>query len=267
MEAQLARSEQMATLGMLAAGVAHEINNPLAYVVLRLDAIQSTTARFHEEIARLRERLARRLGEDEAQEMLEACAKDSVFEELVDHVKTAREGAQRVRAIVNDLRVSSRVDDVMRTEIVVTGPLARALGLASHELERRARVVTSYSEVAPVYATEGRLTQLFLNLLLNAAQAIEEGHPERNEVRIAAWSEGADVCVSITDSGAGIPKEVLPRLFRPFFTTKPVGIGTGLGLSICHGIVTSLGGTIRVESTVGRGTTFTVVLPRLRPEP
>ena len=267
LEGQLTRAEQMAALGMLAAGVAHEINNPLAYLMLRLDAIGSTSSRLRSDAVRLRERIEARFGEAAARELLEGCARDTVFDELDDHLATALEGAKRVRTIVNDLRVSSRVDDQVRAEILVTGPLARALGLAAHELQRRARVVTSYGEVPPVLANEGRLTQLFLNLLLNAAHAIEEGHPERNEVKIAVWAEGDDVCVSITDSGAGIPEEVLPRLFQPFFTTKPAGVGTGLGLSICHGIVTSLLGTIRVESTVGRGTTFTVVLPRLRAEP
>jgi CheY-like chemotaxis protein len=126
--------------------------------------------------------------------------------------------------------------------------------------------VERYGEVPLVDGDEGRLEQVFVNLLVNAAQAIPEGHADRNEIRISTWTDAAgDAVVEISDTGAGIPPEIRDRIFDPFFTTKPVGIGTGLGLSICRGIVTKLGGELSVESEVNRGTCFRVTLPRARP--
>jgi PAS domain S-box-containing protein len=259
--AQIARTERMAALGMLSAGVAHEINNPLGYLMLRLEAIQSLGAMLQASCERMRQSLVARLGESDAATVLGDLSDRSLFEQFRDHVQTAREGAQRVREIVHQLHLFSRVDTSLRSEIDLRGPLEAALGLTRHEIAMRARIVTDFEPVPRVMASEGRLTQVFVNLLLNASQAIAEGDPEHNEVRVATRAQGVDVCVAISDTGAGVAPENVSRLFEPFFTTKPEGIGTGLGLSICHGIVSSLGGAILVDTHVGRGTTFTVVLP------
>jgi len=136
------------------------------------------------------------------------------------------------------------------------------LNMAIHELRHRAQVVKDYGRVPLVRCNEGRLVQVFLNLLVNASQAIAGNAPERNEVRLATCIDGrGQIAVEISDTGMGIPEEVLPRIFDPFFTTKPVGVGTGLGLSICHSLITAMGGAIEVASKVGVGTRFLIVLP------
>jgi two-component system cell cycle sensor histidine kinase/response regulator CckA len=249
LQAHLAKMDRMASLGGLAAGVAHEINNPLAYVMLHLEAITSVSRRASEAAAA-------------APGAGLADRAPSALSVIADHAASASEGAERVRTIVRDLRVFSRVEEqeIMRS-VDVIGALELALSTASHEIKHRARIVRELSDVPPVAAPEGRLTQVFLNLVLNAAQAIPEGDPTAHTITIRAARRGAHVHVAISDDGAGIPAEVLPRLFEPFFTTKPTGIGSGLGLAICHGIATSVGGRIDVESEVGKGSTFTVVLP------
>jgi two-component system NtrC family sensor kinase len=137
-----------------------------------------------------------------------------------------------------------------------------AVKIAAHEIRRRARLVEELGDVPPVLGNASRLGQVFLNLLINAAQAIPEGHVEQNEIRITARQETpTHVVVEFRDTGCGIPPENLERIFDPFFTTKPVGEGTGLGLSLVHSILTALGGSITVQSQVDRGTTFRVSLP------
>ena len=129
-----------------------------------------------------------------------------------------------------------------------------------------AGVVAGATAVSEVYGNEGRLVQVFLNLLVNAAQAIAGNAPDRNEVRLATSIDAAGrVAVEISDTGVGIPDEVLPRIFDPFFTTKPVGVGTGLGLSICHSLITAMGGSIEVTSRIGVGTRFVILLPAADP--
>jgi PAS domain S-box-containing protein len=234
LQLQLAQAERMASLGTLAAGVGHEINNPLAYVLLNLEAITRLAAKVDPAIAAT----------------------------IVDHAGSASEGAQRIAKIVRDLRAFSRFDDDARIIVDVRRALEVALSTASHELKHRARVVTMLDEEAPVFGSEGRLAQLFLNLLVNAAHAIREGHPSDNEIGVRVRVDGDKVVVAISDTGVGISEADRPHLFEPFFTTKPTGEGSGLGLAICHGLVTALGGSIAVESTVGKGSTFTVTLPR-----
>jgi PAS domain S-box-containing protein len=233
MELQLQLADRMASVGTLAAGVAHEINNPLAYVLANLDFA-----------------------------LAELAAPGAGPEELARALGEAREGAVRVREIVRDLKSFSRVSEEEREPVDVRKVLQTAVGLAQNEIRHRARLAIEYGEVPSVMASEHRLGQVFLNLLINAAQAIPDGAADRNLVNAATFvGEDGRVAVEITDSGTGIPAEVLPRIFDPFFTTKPVGVGTGLGLSIAHGLVTELGGDLSVRSELGSGTIFTVRLP------
>ena len=235
---QLMISDRMASVGILAAGVAHEINNPLAAVIANLDlAIADVDA------------LDASLG----------AARDNLREELAD----ARNAANRVRHIVRDLRIFSRSEDDKRAPVDVEKVLESTLRMAANEIRHRARVVKQYAEVPAVDASEGRLGQVFLNLVVNAAQSLPEGHADRNEIRVTTAAEGGFVRVEISDTGPGIPPDVMKRLFTPFVTSKPQGVGTGLGLSICHRIITDLGGEI-LASTSERGTTFTVLLPLSR---
>jgi PAS domain S-box-containing protein len=239
MQEQLLVSDRMVSMGRLAAGVAHEINNPLAAVMANLDLAARDLARRAERLG-----IGAELHE--------------VREELGD----AREAAARIRDIVRDLRIFSRSEEDSRSVIHVRRVMESTLRMAWNEIRHRARLVKSYGEAPPVEASESRLGQVFLNLVVNAAQAIAEGHADANEIRIATATDAAGrATVEIADTGRGMTPEVRARLFTPFFTTKPVGVGTGLGLSICQRIVTDLGGTIEVESESGKGTVVRVSLP------
>jgi PAS domain S-box-containing protein len=241
-QTQLMVSDRMASIGTLAAGVAHEINNPLAAVTANLDlALMEIGA------------VATRLGG----------AAD--LSELVDEIRDARTAADQVRNIVRDLKIFSRAEEDRRGPVDVHHVLDSSLRMAWNEIRHRARVVKEYGQVAPVLANESRLGQVFLNLIVNAAQAIAEGHADANEIRIRTRTHrgptGYTVLVELSDTGSGIPAAIRNKLFDPFFTTKPAGVGTGLGLAICHRIVTGLGGEIEVASDVGKGTTFRILLP------
>ena len=235
-EAQLIASDRMASVGILAAGVAHEINNPLACVIANLDFA--------------------------VQDLKTEGAGLHLPSELLEELDDARSGADRVRAIVRDLKLFSRAEDNKREAVDVERVMESTIRMAYNEIRHRARLVKEYGRVPFVTANESRLGQVFLNLVVNAAQAIPEGNAEGNVIRIST-SLGSDrrVCIRISDTGPGIPPEIRRRLFTPFFTTKPAGSGTGLGLSICQRIVTSVGGEICFESEVGKGTEFRVVLP------
>jgi two-component system NtrC family sensor kinase len=238
-QAQLRMADRLATVGTLSAGVAHEINNPLAYTIANLGYVAE----------RLRD-LPGSLDLDEV---------DTAIAE-------ALEGAERVRRIVKDMKTLSRVDDETISAVDVERALDASVNMALHELRQKANVVKEYAGVGFALANEGRLVQVFLNLLVNASQAIATSSPESNEVRIVTCldAEGR-IAVEISDTGGGIPEDVLPRIFDPFFTTKPLGVGTGLGLSICHSLVTAIGGEIDVTSKLGAGTRFLLTLPSVRP--
>jgi PAS domain S-box-containing protein len=235
MEARLAQSERLAALGTLLAGIAHEVNNPLSYTLLGIEqglAALDQAATPSGETAKLREAL-----------------------------ESAHHGATRVAAIVGQIRASSRSDVEERGPVELRRVLEAALRVAQNEIHHRARLVTQLADVPALMGSAQRLEQVFLNLLVNAVQALPDGRAE-NEIRVSlARAATGEVIVEVADNGPGIAEDVRSRIFDPFFTTKPVGIGLGLGLSICHGIVSAHGGTIAVESAPGRGTTFRVALP------
>ncbi|WP_309893628.1 response regulator [Archangium sp.] len=237
LEGRLLRADRMASLGTLAAGIAHEINNPLAFTIANLQLL-------------------------EAEVLPGLGLSTSQYEDVHKLVGDARLGAGRVRDIVRQLKMFSRAEEDARPEPVdVHRVLETAISMASNEIRHRARLVRDYTEPTPwVLANEGRLGQVFINLLVNAAHAIPEGGVERNEIRLVTRSHSEGVAVEVHDTGSGIPAENLERLFEPFFTTKPVGVGTGLGLSICQDIVTGFGGRMEVKSELGRGSTFRVIL-------
>jgi PAS domain S-box-containing protein len=240
MQAQLVVSDRLAAVGTLAAGVAHEINNPLAFVLSNLSFL---SGELHG--------VARELPHGRTAEMEEV-------------LREAMDGAHRVRQIVRDLRTFSRGDDEVATTVNLQSVLESAITMARGELKMRAQIVREYRDVPQVEGNEGRYGQVFLNLLINAAQAIPPGKPEQNEVRLVLREAGERVIIEVRDTGSGMSPEVRARIFDPFFTTKPVGEGTGLGLSICHGIITGFGGEITVESEEGKGSTFRVSLPVAR---
>ncbi len=239
MQMQLLQSERLASFGLLAAGVAHEINNPLAYLLLNLERIQKGL------------------------QQLAAGAPGDLVTELLDGIALGLEGGRRVQAIVSDLRRFSRADaGEANLPIDVRRVLDFAIEMAGHEVHKRARVVRELGDVPLVRASESRLIQVFLNLLVNAAQAIADGAPDDNEIRVVTKTdESGRAVIEIHDTGEGMTSAVLQHAFEPFYTTKPAGMGTGLGLAICRDIATSLGGEVAVESERGRGTVFRVLLP------
>lgn len=235
MREQLLISERMASVGMLSASVAHEINNPLAVVLANLEIVL---------------------------QHLEAPAA-APLDVLIGPLRDAHEAAERVSHIARDLKIFSRSsNEEQRGPVDIERVLESALRMASNEIRHRASVVRQYDKLPPVHGNEARLGQVFLNLLVNAAQAIPEGRASENRITLSIrGGENNRVVVEISDTGTGMPPEVASRVFDPFFTTKAEGVGTGLGLAICHRIVSSLGGDISVESRPGHGTAFSVSLP------
>jgi signal transduction histidine kinase len=266
MEEQLLISDRMASVGTLAAGVAHEINNPLSALMANLVLATEDVAQLAQDI-RARNRgdeavAGAGVGVGEATEWIA-----TRLHELEEPLRDARESADRVRHIVRDLKIFSRSDEEETGAVDVRRVIESALRMAWNEIRHRARLVKDYGDVPPVEGNEGRLGQVFLNLIVNAAQAMPEGRADRNEIRIVTrLDDRGRVVVEVRDTGSGIPEQVMSRIFDPFFTTKAIGEGTGLGLSICHRIVTGLGGQLTVESQVGKGTVFRIVLPTARLE-
>ncbi len=238
LQEQLMVSDRMASVGTLAAGVAHEINNPLAAILANLELIVSKFAKLAPQVP------------------------DEDVREIRDDLTDALDAAIRVKNIVSDLRIFSRSQEVPDGPVDIEHLLESSLRMAYNEIRHRAKVVRDFQPVPPVIGNDSRLGQVLLNIIVNAAQAIEEGHADTNVIRVATrLDDHGKVVIEISDTGVGMPPEMIRKLFTPFFTTKPAGVGTGLGLVICHRIVDALGGSIEVESTVGKGSTFRIRLP------
>jgi PAS domain S-box-containing protein len=233
---KLLEADRLAALGVLSAGVAHEINNPLAYVLLNLEYLKRELPRAAGDPARVAELMVR--------------------------VQDACHGADRVASIVRDLRTFARGDESTRRPVDVQAALEGAINIAYPEIRQRAQLERIYAAVPLVDGNAGRLEQVFLNLLLNAVQAFPKDRASgENQIRITLRSTPEQVVIEVSDNGPGILPEHLGRIFDPFFTTKPVGVGTGLGLPICRGIVQTHGGEIEVETKPGGGACFRVRLP------
>lgn len=231
------RRDRLATTGTLAAGVGHEINNPLTFVSANLDiALEEVGA-------------------------IAGGSPSGRLAELGEVLRDAREGAERIRKIVRGLRAFARDDAPVRpTDLASVVDIS--INMAMHELRPRAAVQVRLSPVPLAVADESRLAQVLVNLLVNSAQAFVHSDPNQNTVTISVAAEGdSHVALFVADNGPGIAPEVLPRIFDPFFTTKATGVGTGLGLSICHNLVGALGGELTCETALGKGTTFKILLP------
>jgi signal transduction histidine kinase len=241
---RLVVADRLAAIGTLAAGAAHEINNPLTYALINIAHV----------LRQLRARAASATpGDGEV---------DASLGRLVHSLEQAENGMGRVRDVVRNLLTFSQGTMEKRTLLDVRGVLESSIQMALHEIVHRARLVRDLGELPPVDANEAALGQVFLNLLVNAAQAIPEDDGRTHEVRVKAFTDqDGNAIIEIADTGVGIPPEILPRIFEAFFTTRAVGGGTGLGLSISYGTVTALGGTIEVTSEVAQGTCFRVILP------
>jgi signal transduction histidine kinase len=257
MRHELLVAERMAAIGTLAAGVAHEINNPLAALCANLDVMAQDLADLRSQV----EERTRTISEPDAAWQTRLLKRSQLLDE---GLHGAREAADRVRQIVSDLRAFSRPSDERRDPVDLHACVETALRLAQPALRHRAKIVRQYGEVPFALGNEGRLTQVFLNLIVNAAQSPSSARASERTIRITtSKGDRGRVRVSVEDNGDGIPPEVLPRIFDPFFTTKPAGEGTGLGLSICQRIVGESKGEMFVESVMGKGTTFSILLPGL----
>jgi len=239
-EARLMLADRMVSLGTLAAGIAHEINNPLSYIIGNLIFLD-------EELGRLRPSLP-----------------SGQSDELGEVIAETRQGANRVRKIVHDLRSFCHTPEGEVRPVDVHRALEAAITLGSSEIRHRGVLVRRFGEVPPVLSDDSRLCQVFLNLLVNAAQALPDGSARQNRIEITTRAEAGHVVVEIRDNGVGMSPEIVGRIFDPFFTTKPPGVGTGLGLAIVQSIVTALRGELGVESRPGEGSCFRVSLPSCR---
>jgi signal transduction histidine kinase len=251
---KLEHSDRLAAVGQLAAGVAHEVNNPAAFVIVNLRLM-------HEQLHRIGRAFDELAGTAAATAVLDKWEGATAVREIGEMLEDSMEGMHRIRSIVKDLQEFSRSDRDAIEPVDVNELVESSCNLVNNEIRHRARLVKERAPGPKVSADRRKLGQVFVNLLINAVHAIEEGAADRNAIRVTTQHSAGRVTIAVEDSGSGIPPEQLGRVFQPFFTTKPRDRGTGLGLSICMDIVTKLGGRIGVTSEVGSGSRFEVVLP------
>jgi signal transduction histidine kinase/ActR/RegA family two-component response regulator len=265
-QAQLLQTEKMASIGQLAAGVAHEINNPMAFVMSNLGTLKEYIKTF-KQISKLSTELCNKLegkANEESLELasqLETIGKNQdlgyISEDVDDLLNETQEGTERVKEIVLNLKSFARIDEAEVKDADINEGILSALKMVHNELKYHCEIKTELGDIPIIQCYPGQLNQVFLNMLINASQAIKD----RGTVTLSTTKTPTHILISIKDTGCGIPEELLSKLYDPFFTTKEVGQGTGLGLSISHGIILKHGGKIEVESKVGEGTCFTIFLP------
>ena len=262
---QLLQSEKMAAIGQLAAGVAHEINNPIGFVNSNLQSLQD----YNDKLLKLLsfyQKLVHKIGSPPyfalEQDMLKRHQFEFICSDLPDLINESIEGLDRVAVIVKSLKSFSHVDSSEWQYANVIEGIENTLKIAANQIKYKAVVLRNFQDNLPeLYCQPMQLNQVFLNLLVNAAQAIEE----RGEISIDVSATESEIMIIIRDTGSGIAAQDIRKIFEPFYTTKPVGTGTGLGLSLSYSIVQKHKGEIKVTSTLGVGTSFTVILPILTP--
>jgi two-component system NtrC family sensor kinase len=264
-QSQILHSEKMASIGQLAAGVAHEINNPVGFVKSNLNTLGKYVAKLAAFMEHQEQVIADH-ADAEAKELIGRLRKEAklnfLLEDALELQNESLDGIDRVSKIVQDLKSFSRVDQAEYSNVDLNACLESTLNIVINELKYSATLEKELGELPLVACYPQQINQVLLNILVNAGHAIGE----KGEIRIRSWHQDDWVCLAISDSGCGIPEENLARLFEPFFTTKDVGKGTGLGLSISYDIIKKHGGDILVESQLNQGTTFTVRLPVQPPE-
>jgi two-component system NtrC family sensor kinase len=264
---QLVSSERLMSLGRLAAGVAHEINNPIGYVLANLRTLERYLSALLNAISLFERAPASASQLAEIERIAQASARVSlatIRDDLPDLMGQTMEGLSRVRKIVQDLKDFSRVDDDAPWVLSdLNQRIEAALALTSSELKYRAVVRTELNPLPLVRCLPAEIEQVLINLLINAGHSVEPG---KGEIRVSSGAYEGIVCIEVSDNGHGMTKEVMKRIFEPFFTTKAIGEGTGLGLSIAYGIVQKHGGYLLVDSLVGQGARFRLALPAAAPE-
>ena len=261
MQMQILQSEKMASIGQLAAGVAHEINNPMGFINSNLTTLKKYTGRMAEFIEYLSKNILNN-SDSEITRQVEDTRRllkiDHILNDSLNLIEESIEGAGRVKSIVQDLNSFSRVDQAECDMINLNEALETTINIAWNEIKYVATLNREFGDIPMIKCHPQQINQVFLNLLVNASHAIGE---MQGAIAVRTWSEDEQVFVSVADSGCGIPEDIKQRIFEPFFTTKDVGKGTGLGLSISYDIIHKHGGEITVDSEVGCGTTFVVKLP------
>ncbi len=262
--AQLVQQEKMASVGRLAAGVAHEINNPLAFVTSNLHTLKKYTERFLDIIDRY-QRVFEQGGvaqqdRDDLRKHRESLRVDAISADAGDLLRQTLEGTERVRKIVADLKGFSHIDEEGEAPTELNREIDRTLSVMAHEIPAGAEILREFSPLPVIPCRAGAFNQLFLGLLRNAFQARQEGL----RLTIRTSVSGDRIRIAFSDNGPGVPADLRPRIFEPFFTTRDVGKGKGLGLTVAYDIVTEHGGTIDVEETPGGGATFVLQLPTRR---
>ncbi len=270
-QAKMVHQEKMASIGQLSAGVAHEINNPMGFIISNLSSLKGYTSKiiaFMKEQDEIMGELVKSCGHESSNEKMAPLFQqlqgakrsqkiDYIMEDTKELIQETQEGADRVRKIVQDLKGFARVtiDDIMIADI--NAGLESTINIIWNELKYKTTLEKDFGNIPLIKCNMGQLNQVFMNILLNAAQAISI----QGQISVKTWVANDVIFISITDTGCGITPEVINRIFEPFFTTKEVGKGTGLGLSISYEIIKKHGGEIKVDSKIGQGTTFTVEIP------
>lgn len=257
---QMLQQEKMASIGQLAAGVAHEINNPAGFIASNLSSLQKYVGKLNEGIVFTEEALKKIEDPDLKASIKEEKRRlkfDYIREDIGDLIKESQDGIERIATIVRNLKSFSHAENDKWQQVELEKILESSLNIAWNEIKYKARVTKDYHDLPLISCLPQQLGQVFVNLLVNAAQAIKE----QGEIRLKTRQDKDWVVIEICDSGSGIAEEHRTKLFEPFFTTKEVSKGTGLGLSICHDIIQKHKGLIEVDSTLGEGTCFTIRLP------
>ncbi|GAA6166779.1 hybrid sensor histidine kinase/response regulator [Sessilibacter corallicola] len=258
---QLMQAEKMASLGQLAAGVAHEINNPLAYVNSNLQMLDDYCKDIGALIQAYSELLVDKKDDKSFENIAQLTRKinpEFLFEDINQILHESLSGVKRVKKIVNDLKTFSHPEQKIWQQTDINQSLDSAINIANSTLKYKARINKEIEDLPPIDCIAPQINQVFVNLLVNAAQSIQD----RGEITIVTQAlNNESIQVKIADTGIGIDKENQSKIFDPFYTTKPVGEGTGLGLSVSYGIIQAHNGTIKVDSKKGEGTTFTITLP------
>ncbi len=257
---QLLQSEKMASIGQLAAGVAHEINNPVGFVNSNLGSLQQYVGKLLTLLGAYEQHEAELAAEsrNELAKLKKEIDIAYLRDDVRDLLNESLGGLQRVKRIVQDLKDFSHVGESEMQWANLEDGLESTLNVVWNELKYKAEVIKDYGKIPEVECIPSQLNQVFMNLLVNAGHAIKE----KGTITLRTWQDSEDVCVEVSDTGSGIPPEIINRIFDPFFTTKPVGTGTGLGLSITHGIIRKHNGRIEVTSELGKGTTFRIFIPK-----
>ena len=265
-QSRILQQEKMASIGQLAAGVAHEINNPMGFIMSNLNSLRKYTIKITDFVKAQSDAIgkASNNGDAELNEIIEEIKKqrkviklDFLIDDIDSIIRESLEGAERVKKIVQDMKTFSRIDESEFKAADINAGIESTLNIIWNELKYKAILKREYGNIPLTVCNAGQLNQVFMNILINASQAIEV----QGEITVKTWSDCINIYIAISDTGSGIPTDKMHRIFEPFFTTKEVGKGTGLGLSIAYDIVKKHKGELRVQSEISKGTSFTIAIP------